>query len=687
MRKPTRWLIYALILSFQFNTYAQLDCSEFPDFESLMAIYDATDGPNWRNNEGWQDGADGADCNYCDWPTVGCNENNRVTNLYLNANNLSFTFPPELANLDQLIELRIGENNFDGPIDPIIFSPPNLENISIYDNDYSGTIPEQIGDLTKLRRFVCDRNNLVGPLPANLANCDSLRTFSIAVNKFEGPFPEVLFQLNNLTSLTLNSNLFSGVIPQRFENFPELLNLRIEANEFNGPLPNLSNNPKIDLLLLNHNDFSGEIPEHYANFQLLRTMNLSNNSLSGCIPQSFSNYCPLDLNIRMSSNDGLSHNSNFFSICNGNECDLNDPCYNGIQDGSESGIDCGPDCKPCIEDLPACSEFPDYIPLMQFYDSANGRDWTNHTGWVDGRQGNNCTYCDWEGVSCDENNRVIEINFNINHLTGELSNTLTDLTNLQNLILHRNFISGTIPIEFGLFENLQILNLMNNELFGNIPNSIVDIESLVELYLNENDLTGILPSQIGNLTNLEVFYVHLNELDGELPTSLSEIPGFIRLYLFSNNFTGEIPEEYGYWENMEFFFLDDNDLSGCIPESLSNYCDETVFDLSLNPLLSHNSDVELFCQNPSNCIVSTDDISIPKSEYEIWPNPVRESFRINHISEDGIFITIVDSYGRKLVKTWLNSDEFISITNFIPGNYFAILNFKDGIKTIPFIKI
>lgn len=53
------------------------------DREVLVALYNATDGPNWKNSSGWSTNAD-----LSDWYGVEVNSENRVVGLRLYSNNL-----------------------------------------------------------------------------------------------------------------------------------------------------------------------------------------------------------------------------------------------------------------------------------------------------------------------------------------------------------------------------------------------------------------------------------------------------------------------------------------------------------------------------------------------------------------------------------------------------------------------
>ena len=80
------------------------------DREALVALYNATDGPNWRNNENWL-----SDAPIGEWNGVATKEG-RVARLFLNRNGLSGEIPPELGDLANLERLMIDGNQLSGCI-------------------------------------------------------------------------------------------------------------------------------------------------------------------------------------------------------------------------------------------------------------------------------------------------------------------------------------------------------------------------------------------------------------------------------------------------------------------------------------------------------------------------------------------------------------------------------------------
>lgn len=109
------------------------DVSE-AEYNTLVALYQATDGDNWANNDGWLQ-----DNTVCDRYGVTCGGNNTfVYGLYLQTNNLNGYIPP-LEDLTNLVDFYadnwnddiLPDNTID--VDLAAFANmPNLQRLSIY---------------------------------------------------------------------------------------------------------------------------------------------------------------------------------------------------------------------------------------------------------------------------------------------------------------------------------------------------------------------------------------------------------------------------------------------------------------------------------------------------------------------------------------------------------------------------
>ncbi len=160
----------------------------------------------------------------------------------------------------------------------------------------------------------------------------------------------------------------------------------------------------------------------------------------------------------------------------------------------------------------------------------------------------------------------------------------SNLSNLQNLSLDKNKLSGVIPVELGNLSNLQRLELAGNQLSGEIPEELGNLSSLQVLVFWGNELSGPIPASLGNLLNLEVLDLIDNKLSGEIPEELGNLSNLKFLYLFSNKLSGEIPEELGNLSKLTDLDLSYNQLSGEIPIELGNLSNLYYLDLDNNEL-------------------------------------------------------------------------------------------------------
>ncbi len=235
-------------------------CASAPetDREALVALYNATDGPNWANEHYWLSGA-----SIREWYGVTTDDNGRVTWLWLYGNRLSGEIPPELGNL------------------------ANLENLWLYENRLSGEIPPELGSLANLKSLELAQNRLSGEIPPELGNLANLEDLYLWVNQLSGEIPPELGNLANLEDLYLSANELSGEIPSELGNLANLESLFLSDNRLSGEIPSeLSSLSNLNQLRLNNNELSGEIPPELGQLSNLESLVLSDNELRGCLPSS-----------------------------------------------------------------------------------------------------------------------------------------------------------------------------------------------------------------------------------------------------------------------------------------------------------------------------------------------------------------------------------------------------------------
>ena len=249
---------------------------------TLTALYEATDGPNWRIDENWLSSAD-----IGEWYGVTTDADGSVIELVLDGNWLSGEIPPELGNLAKLRELTIRKNRLSGEIPPELGFLANLEVLDLYVNELSGEIPRELGSLTNLRKLDLGHNQLSGEIPPELGNLTNLEDLKIGINAFTGEIPPELGDLTGLRRMDLGGNQLSGRIPPELGSLGNLVLLRIVANRLSGEIPpELGNLTKVVELNLDHNKLSGQIPPELENLGRLLELGLGGNLITGCIPDS-----------------------------------------------------------------------------------------------------------------------------------------------------------------------------------------------------------------------------------------------------------------------------------------------------------------------------------------------------------------------------------------------------------------
>lgn len=91
---------------------------------------------------------------------------------------------------------------------------------------------------------------------------------------------------------------------------------------------------------------------------------------------------------------------------------------------------------------------------------------------------------------------------------AKIPNSVFEKTNLEELNVSNNQLTGAIQAEIRHLQNLRVLNLSNNQMTG-VPAEIGQLENLEILNLSNNQLTG-LPYELGNLKNLKTLYIFGN---------------------------------------------------------------------------------------------------------------------------------------------------------------------------------
>ena len=138
----------------------------YMDRAALVALYDAADGTNWRENTNWLSSTP-----LDDWYGVKTDSDGRVVEVSLWLNKLEGQIPSDLGNLAKLERLNLILNSLSGEIPSELGMLANLEELTLLGNQLTGEIPSELDNLTNLEKlYLSVGNQFTGCIPSALQN-------------------------------------------------------------------------------------------------------------------------------------------------------------------------------------------------------------------------------------------------------------------------------------------------------------------------------------------------------------------------------------------------------------------------------------------------------------------------------------------------------------------------------------
>ena len=611
------------------------------DRVALVALYNATDGPNWVDNTNWL-----TDAPLGEWYGVSTDRQGRVVRLDLSGgwdyeawrkipHGLRGELPPELGDLANLDVLDLRYNHLWDEIPPELGNLANLRFLSLLHNDLTGEIPPELEDLANLGSLDLGWNALTGAIPSELGNLANLEDLILFHNALTGELPPELGDLANLEDLILNSNALTGAIPPELGNLTNLETLWLGVNELSGPIPpELGDLANLKDLWLDRNDLSGVIPMELGDLANLELLWLARNDLSGAIPPELGNLANL-VNLYLGDNDlsgpippelGGLDKLEYLGL-GGNELGAFPQTFLNLRNLIRFNSQCSTGAGVCV---PGTSEFvgwtqgmldadalafcnaSDQAVLTSFYELAAGGEWAESGGWLGGP-----ALEEWHGVETDSLGWVTALVLSDNGLSGSLPGAIADLGQLASLRIDGNELGGRLPLSLTALD-LEEFHYDGTDLcepadaefrdwLDGIPSHrgtavqcppLTDREALVALYggtggpgwTNSNGWvteaplrrwSGVEMDAQGRVVGLDLGY---NGLSGPIPPELGGLSNLERLNLYSNDLSGPIPPELGGLSNLERLNLDRNELSGTIPPELGGLSSLQRLNLAWNHL-------------------------------------------------------------------------------------------------------
>ena len=472
----------AFLLLTSGNASAQ-DSAE-SDRAVLVALYNATDGPNWTDNTHWLSNEP-----LSEWRGVGVNDDGRVTELALHRNQLTGEIPVELSQLSQLLWLYLDNNQLTGEIPVELSQLSQLQELALHRNQLTGEIPVELSQLSRLRSLWLSSNQLTGEIPVELAQLSQLQILSLGDNQLTGEIPVELSQLSQLLWLYLSSNQLTGEIPVELSQLSQLRRLRLYGNQLTGEIPvELSQLSKLQELALHRNQLAGPIPVELSQLSQLQILSLGDNQLTGPIPVELAQLSQLQrlylyrnqltgpIPVELSQLSRLQILSLFRNQLTGeipaelgdlanlqrlylHSNELNGPVPSWLVNLTELR-----ELSLWSNQLtgtipPEVAPAQDRAALVVLYLQTDGPNWTDNTNWIPREP-----LSEWHGVSTDEQGRVEELRLSANGLNGTIGAELGVLTRLTGLYLNDNELTGTIPPELENLTQLQVFDIRNTGL-------------------------------------------------------------------------------------------------------------------------------------------------------------------------------------------------------------------------------
>ena len=400
------------------------------DRAALVALYNATNGPNWKKDGNWL-----TDEPLSEWHGITTDLSGRVTKVELGDNNLRGALPTELGNLASLTHLDLRRNRLNGEIPTELGNLSNLKTLYLFGTKISGEIPRELANLTNLEKLLLYSNDLSGEIPAWLAELTNLKVLDLDDNAFTGEIPAELANLTELEDLWLARNKLTGPIPPELGSLTELNLLMLFDNELSGSIPaELGNLSKLEWMYLSDNKLSGSIPAELGDLALLERLSFWDNQLSGSIPAELGNLSEL---VSLSLSDNELSGSIPAELSN-----LSSLKYLFIRNNQLSG------------------SIPYELGNLSNLEILSIRN-NQLSGSIPYELGNL------------SNLEILSIRNN--QLSGSIPYELGNLSNLEGLTLSNNELSGKIPAELGNLSNLETLYISGNRLTGCIPAELRDV--------------------------------------------------------------------------------------------------------------------------------------------------------------------------------------------------------------------
>ncbi|XP_052135231.1 LRR receptor kinase SERK2-like isoform X2 [Oryza glaberrima] len=181
-------IAFGLLLLGYIQYFATSDSEVIALYEIRTMLNDSRGVLNgWNNNQ----------VSPCYFPSISCNQDQKVISITLISSGLSGFLSPSIAKLLYLQQLLLDGNSITGGLPQELGSLSSLTTLKLGGNSLSGSIPDSLGLLSKLQILNFSGNFLTGNIPASLSNISSLNDIDLSYNFLRGEIPKQLLQVSH----------------------------------------------------------------------------------------------------------------------------------------------------------------------------------------------------------------------------------------------------------------------------------------------------------------------------------------------------------------------------------------------------------------------------------------------------------------------------------------------------------
>ncbi|PHT38416.1 hypothetical protein CQW23_21989 [Capsicum baccatum] len=478
----------------------------------------------------------------------------------MNSENPSIV-PPWFCNLTRLMNLDLGQNNFDDSTS-VFEKLSSLRVLDVSGNGFGDSLLSSLSKLNNLVYLDLFGNDIHFTNLRLLGNLTSLSVLKLRYNELKGPVPEALTSIFcRLSVLDLSDNeKISGLLPSFIRNPSSCIENRLKElyignTKFDDFFPEgMSMHENLEVIDSTNSLLYGEIPYSIGRLSNLRLLRLANNKLNGRIPSSIGQLSNLEeLDISKNLFTGIVSELHFAKLNKLKKLYLSE---NLILNVSSNWYPPFRVKEIGIASVKVGPRFPQWLRKQSILEILIMSD-ANITDMIPNWLSNATLF-------------MTTLDLSVNKLVGGIG-VLCDAQLLHSIDLSKNLLSGRIPSCLSNLEELRSLNLADNSLEGEIPCSLGDLP-LSFLHLQKNNLQGKIPSSLQNLTSLQRLDLGENKLKDVFPTWIGEkLQSLELLRLNSNQFYGVIPLELCQISSLCWLNLAGNNLYGTIPRCFSNF--------------------------------------------------------------------------------------------------------------------